>query len=133
VLTTWVGALVLAAASLEPAVFILVGIIAGAALGGTWVSDRVFLVRLVPEARVGEAFGLYGLAGKFSAVTGPVIWGATLFLLEPAIGRDAYRVAILAQLVLMIAGIAVLRGVTDQPASRSPDATAPVPTEPATG
>jgi MFS transporter, UMF1 family len=132
VLTTWVGALVLAAASLEPAVFILVGIIAGAALGGTWVSDRVFLVRLVPEARIGEAFGLYGLAGKFSAVTGPVIWGMTLFLLEPAIGRDAYRFAILAQLVLMIAGILVLRGVTDLPASSSTDATAPVAAEPAT-
>jgi MFS-type transporter involved in bile tolerance (Atg22 family) len=32
---------------------------------------------------VGEFFGLYGLAGKFSAVTGPIIWGITLAMFEP--------------------------------------------------
>jgi UMF1 family MFS transporter len=127
VLGTWICAFVLAAASLEPAVFVVVGVVAGSALGGTWVSDRVFLVRLAPREILGESFGLYGLAGKFSAVTGPVIWGATLFLLEPTMGRDAYRVAVLAQLVLMVAGLAVLRGVPDRPAEHSVDASAPVP------
>jgi UMF1 family MFS transporter len=65
---------------------------------------------------VGEFFGLYGLAGKFSAVTGPIIWGVTLAVFEPGIGVDAYRLAILAQLILMFAGIAVLRGVAEPPA-----------------
>ncbi len=64
---------------------------------------------------VGEFFGLYGLAGKFSAVTGPVIWGITLFVLEPSLGRDAYRFAVIAQLGLMVAGFLVLRGVADRP------------------
>ena len=60
-----------------------------------------------------EFFGLYGLAGKFSAVSGPIIWGVTLFLLEPLIGRDAYRFGVLAQLALMVAGVVVLRGVVE--------------------
>ncbi len=115
VLFLWCVALVMAAATLDKTAFLVVGGLAGAALGGTWVSDRVFMLRLAPPEMVGEFFGLYGLAGKFSAVSGPVIWGITLFVLEPSLGRDAYRFGVLAQLVLMVAGFAVLRGVTERP------------------
>ncbi len=115
VLALWCVSLVLAAATLDKTLFLLVGALAGAALGGTWVSDRVFMLRLSPPEMVGEFFGLYGLAGKFSAVTGPVIWGLTLFWLEPSLGRDAYRFAVLAQLALMVAGFVVLQGVADRP------------------
>ena len=125
VLALWSASFVLAAASLDKTVFLLVGVLAGSALGGTWVSDRVFMLRLSPKEMVGEFFGLYGLAGKFSAVTGPVIWGVTLWLLEPSIGKDAYRFAILAQLILMFAGLAVLRGVSDRPRADSEEAPAP--------
>jgi UMF1 family MFS transporter len=115
VLGLWCVSLVLAALTLDRTIFLLVGALAGAALGGTWVSDRVFMLRLSPPAMVGEFFGLYGLAGKFSAVTGPVIWGVTLFTLEPSLGRDAYRIAVAAQLILMVAGLLVLQGVADRP------------------
>ena len=115
VLLLWCVALLLAASTLDKTAFLLVGGLAGAALGGTWVSDRVFMLRLSPPEMVGEFFGLYGLAGKFSAVTGPVIWGITLFVLEPSLGRDAYRFAVIAQLGLMVAGFLVLRGVADRP------------------
>ncbi len=115
VLLLWCVALLLAASTLDKTVFLLVCGLAGAALGGTWVSDRVFMLRLSPPEMVGEFFGLYGLAGKFSAVTGPVIWGITLFVLEPSLGRDAYRFAVIAQLGLMVAGFLVLRGVADRP------------------
>ncbi len=120
VLAIWCISLVLAALTLDRTLFLLVGALAGAALGGTWVSDRVFMLRLSPPEMVGEFFGLYGLAGKFSAVTGPVIWGITLFLLEPSIGRDAYRFAVIAQLALMVAGFLVLRGVPDRPRQVAP-------------
>ena len=115
VLLLWCLALVLAATTLDKTAFLVVGGLAGAALGGTWVSDRVFMLRLAPPEMVGEFFGLYGLAGKFSAVSGPIIWGVTLFLLEPSIGRDAYRFGVLAQLALMVAGFVVLRGVVEGP------------------
>jgi len=128
VLLLWCVALILAALTLDKTLFLLVGALAGAALGGTWVSDRVFMLRLSPPEMVGEFFGLYGLAGKFSAVTGPVIWGLMLFFLEPAIGRDAYRFAVLAQLGLMVAGFLVLQGVADRPARPSADEPGPVHT-----
>jgi UMF1 family MFS transporter len=122
VLTLWSFAFVAAAAILDKTFFLFVGAVAGTALAGTWASDRVFMLRLTPPAMVGEFFGLYGLAGKFSAVTGPIIWGITLGVFEPSMGRDAYRLAILAQLVLMFAGIAVLRGVSDRPRAHTVDA-----------
>jgi UMF1 family MFS transporter len=115
VLTLWSISFIAAAAVLDRTFFLFVGGLAGISLAGTWASDRVFMLRLSPPAMVGEFFGLYGLAGKFSAVTGPMIWGVTLAIFEPSIGVDAYRLAILAQLVLMFAGIAVLRGVPDLP------------------
>jgi UMF1 family MFS transporter len=114
VLSLWCVAFIAAAAVLDKTFFLFVGGVAGAALAGTWASDRVFMLRLSPPEMVGEFFGLYGLAGKFSAVTGPILWGVTLGLFEPSIGKDAYRLAILAQLILMFAGIAVLRGVDDR-------------------
>jgi UMF1 family MFS transporter len=117
VLAIWSIAFIAAAAVLDRTFFLFVGALAGIALAGTWTSDRVFMLRLSPPAMVGEFFGLYGLAGKFSAVTGPMIWGVTLAVFEPTIGVDAYRLAILAQLVLMFAGIAVLRGVPDLPSN----------------
>lgn len=122
VLALWSIAFIAAAAVLDKTFFLIVGATAGTALAGTWASDRVFMLRLTPPEMVGEFFGLYGLAGKFSAVTGPIIWGITLGLLEPSIGVDAYRVAILSQLVLMFAGIAVLRGVSDRPRGHVIDA-----------
>jgi UMF1 family MFS transporter len=115
VLSLWCVAFIAAAAVLDKAWFLAVGAVAGAALAGTWASDRVFMLRLSPRSMVGEFFGLYGLAGKFSAVTGPLIWGITLAIFEPTMGVDAYRLAILAQLGLMFAGIFVLRGVSDRP------------------
>ena len=43
---------------------------AGICLGGTWASDRPLMLRLTPPDRVGEFYGLYGMVGRFSAVTG---------------------------------------------------------------
>lgn len=127
VLTLWCITFVSAAAVLDKTFFLFVGATAGVALAGTWASDRVFMLRLSPAPMVGEFFGLYGLAGKFSAVTGPLIWGITLLIFEPRIGIDAYRLAILAQLGLMVAGIVILRGVSDAPRPESPEEGHPVP------
>jgi len=126
VLAIWCVSFIAAAAILDRTFFLLVGGLAGIALAGTWTSDRVFMLRLSPPEMVGEFFGLYGLAGKFSAVTGPIIWGVTLAVFEPGMGVDAYRLAILAQLILMFAGIAVLRGVVEPSTPvTAPDAGAP--------
>ncbi|MBI2781787.1 MAG: MFS transporter [Chloroflexi bacterium] len=71
VLVSWCVGLIIAGAVLEFETFVIAGILLGSGLGGVWTSDRVFMLRLSPPDKIGEFFGLYGLAGKFSAVTGP--------------------------------------------------------------
>lgn len=54
--------------------FYLIGALVGVFLAGTWTSDRPLLVGVAPPERVGEWFGLYALAGRFAAITGPITW-----------------------------------------------------------
>jgi UMF1 family MFS transporter len=113
VLGTWVLGLFIGGIYLSVPTFLLAGLLLGAALGGVWTSDRVFMLRLSPPDKVGEFFGLYGLAGKFSAVTGPLLYGAVLGLLLPSLGTAAYQVAIFSLLGLMSIGFMLLRGVPE--------------------
>jgi MFS-type transporter involved in bile tolerance (Atg22 family) len=72
------------------------------------------MLRLSPPDKIGEFFGLYGLAGKFSAVTGPVLYGVIVSsLLDAGWGKSAYQVGILSFLILMVVGLLLLRGVPD--------------------
>ena len=71
------------------------------------------LLRLAPPERIGEMFGLYGLVGKFSAVVGPIVYGAIVALLLDSLDRGAYQVAIASLFVLLLVGIAILRGVPE--------------------
>lgn len=56
---------------------LLMGIIAGPALGGTWVAQRAMVTELAPKEKFGEYFGFSKLSGKVSASIGPLIWTAT--------------------------------------------------------
>ncbi|MBI3751473.1 MAG: MFS transporter [Chloroflexi bacterium] len=115
VLASWCVGLVIGGAVLSKPTFLLAGILLGSGLGGVWTSDRVFMLRLSPPDKIGEFFGLYGLAGKFSAVTGPVLYGATVStLLNAGWGAGAYQVGIFSFLILMVIGVALLRGVPDR-------------------
>jgi len=114
VLGTWCVGLVIGGAVLSLPTFLVAGVLLGAGLGGVWTSDRVFMLRLSPPDKVGEFFGLYGLAGKFSAVTGPVLYGVVVStLLDAGWGRSAYQAGILSFLVLMFVGVWILRTVPD--------------------
>lgn len=113
VLSQWAAALALAVVAPGKDLFWLVGALAGISMGSTWVCDRVFLLRLSPPQYVGEFFGLYGLAGKFSSIVGPMLWGAIVLVLA-AYDVTKYRVAVFALLILLILGFAVLQGVSDR-------------------
>lgn len=93
--------------------FLIAGVILGSGLGGVPVTDRLYLLRLTPPERLGEIFGLFGLAGKFSAVIGPPLYGSIVYLLLQPLDKGAYQVAILSLLVLMGIGYAILRGVPE--------------------
>jgi UMF1 family MFS transporter len=121
VLGTWCVGLLIAGVVLSFPTFLVGGLLLGAGLGGVWTSDRVFMLRLSPPHMVGEFFGLYGIAGKFSAVSGPVLYGAIVAtLLDAGWGPGAYQVGILSFFVLMLIGVALLRGVPEPPIDAMP-------------
>ena len=122
VLASWCVGLVIAGSVLSKPTFLIAGVLLGSGLGGVWTSDRVFMLRLSPPDRIGEFFGLYGLAGKFSAVTGPVLYGVTVStLLNAGWGAGAYQVGIFSFLILMVIGVVLLRGVPDRTPEGGPD------------
>jgi UMF1 family MFS transporter len=113
VLGTWAVGLVILTLFLSTVPFLIAGALLGAGLGGVGVVDRLMLLRLTPPDRVGEMFGLYGLVGKFSAVVGPIVYGAIVALLLDTLDRGAYQVAIASLFVLLVLGMWILRGVPE--------------------
>jgi UMF1 family MFS transporter len=90
---------------------------AGFAMGGIWAADRPYMLRLTPPHRIGEFYGLYGMVGRFSAVTGPVIW-ALVFNLATSRGLSplqAQGVAIFSLLALVVMSYVIMQPVSDAP------------------
>jgi UMF1 family MFS transporter len=122
VLNMWVGVFLLAAAvgifGLPLVTLYVVACAAGVALGGIWAADRPFMLRLTPPTRIGEFYGLYGMMGRFSAITGPLIWAFVFWLtigkigLRPHVGQG---IGVLVLLSLIGISYLILRPVTDTP------------------
>lgn len=88
----------------------VIGPLGGVALGATWASDRVVMVRVSPPARLGEFYGLYGTVGRFATIVGPLVWALIVDVLH--FGRS---VALGALAVFVAIGWFVLRKVDDTP------------------
>jgi UMF1 family MFS transporter len=113
VLVSWAAGLLLLGLVLDKIPFLIAGAVLGSGLGGVAVTDRLLLLRLARPDQVGEMLGLYGLAGKFSAVIGPIAYGSIVGLLLAPMGKVAYQIAILSLLVLMVIGFFIVRKVPD--------------------
>jgi UMF1 family MFS transporter len=122
VLYLWTGVFLLAAAvgilSLPLATLYVVACSAGVALGGVWAADRPYMLRLTPPNRIGEFYGLYGMVGRFSAITGPLLWAiVTRFTVgvlgfPPHVGQG---IGVLVLLGLIAVSYVILQPVTDAP------------------
>jgi len=112
-----VSALVLAAGTGASAALWVAGPMVGAALGSLSSVDRVLMLRLVPEDRRGQDFGLYAMVGKLSSGFGPlVLWGGTILVMTELLELsrfDASRVAIFVLAGSALAGFLVLRPLRD--------------------
>lgn len=82
VLGLWAVGLLIGVTSQTEAMFWVVGPLAGMGMGGVWVVSRALIVELSPPEKIGEFFGLYGLAGKMASIIGPLLWGSIVYLLE---------------------------------------------------
>lgn len=108
-LVMWVGVFAALIFVRDPTIFQwVIAPIAGVALGSTWTGARTMMVELSPPARLGEFMGVYNLTGKFSAVLGPALWGATLLLLDPKVhGYFSYQVGMATLLAMVLVGLAL--------------------------
>jgi MFS transporter, UMF1 family len=122
VLNMWVIVFLAAAAvgifGLPVWVLALVAAGAGIALGGVWATDRPYMLRLTPPHRIGEFYGLYGMVGRFSAITGPATWALVLWItvdrlgLRPHVGQG---IGVLTLLIEIFIAMWILRLVSDAP------------------
>jgi UMF1 family MFS transporter len=97
---------------------ILMGIIAGPALGGTWTAQRIMVIELAPKEKFGEFFGFSKLSGKLSSALGPFIWG-TVMLTYDIIGKVAYAWAMISVGIILGIGVLIISFVKAAPTSNS--------------
>lgn len=112
VLGLWAVVMALAVAiaylNLPGMLFWFVAPLAGMALGGTGTADRPLMIRLSPPRYLGQFYGLYGMAGRFAAIVGPLLWALIVDVL--GFGRPA---AVLSLLAMIAIGYLILRPVDD--------------------
>jgi UMF1 family MFS transporter len=104
----------------------LVAAAAGFALGGIWAADRPYMLRLTPPARVGEFYGLYGMVGRFSAITGPMLWALSTWLciqvfdLTPRVGQG---LSVIVLMMMVVLSYFILQPISDAPRKWRPEDT----------
>ena len=106
-LVIWTGIAIGAYFVNSVAVFYIVAMCAGVAIGSSQSASRSMMALLTPKDREAEFFGFYdGLCGKASAVVGPLVYG-----LISDISND--RVAALFIGIFFITGLVILQGVAE--------------------
>ncbi len=89
--------------------FYLLAAMIGLAQGGVQSLSRSLFARLAPPEKATEMFGFYNMFGRFAAILGPFLIGYASLVL------GSQRLGVLAILVLLVAGFAVLTRVRDVP------------------
>jgi MFS transporter, UMF1 family len=92
--------------------FYVLACIVGLVQGGVQSLSRSLFAQMVPLRRAGEFFGFYNMLGKFAAVLGPLLIGVV------AITTGSSRLAVLAVVVLFVAGGVLLTRVDEQEGRR---------------
>ncbi len=103
----WVICFLMGALVRSISLYWFVGALTGVALGSTWVVSRALAIVLVPEEKIGEAFGLFNLVGYLSAIVGAIFWGVIILFLS-GLGQAGYRLALLSLTVFMALGFIFL-------------------------
>lgn len=100
-LVLWTVILVLAGLARNWPMFIAVGLLSGIGIGSLQSVSRTMMSQVSPPEQQAEFFGFYAVAGRASAIVGPVLFGAISSL------TGNQRLSIVA-LIVMIAGAFVL-------------------------
>jgi len=108
----WICSFIAGGLVREPKYIVFIAAVVGIALGSVWVVIRAMAIRLVPQEKVGEMFGLFHVVGYSAAIMGALFWGTILFLAQP-LGEWRYRLALLSLNLFILLGIFFLRKVPD--------------------
>jgi len=86
--------------------FYVMAVLIGTVQGGAQALSRSFYARLIPVDKAAQYFGFYNMLGKFAAIIGPVMVGATAVLSRSlGAGPDlAPRLSIASITILFLAG-----------------------------
>jgi MFS transporter, UMF1 family len=113
-LLIWLGISIGAFFVQTVAVFYVVALSAGIAIGSSQSASRSMMALLTPKEREAEFFGFYdGLCGKASAVIGPLIYGLVADVTNE-------RFAALTIGLFFVTGLVILQGVPDRRARLVP-------------
>ncbi len=91
--------------------FYLMAAVVGLVQGGVQSLSRSYFARLIPADSAGEFFGFYNMLGKFAAVLGPLVVGAT------AAVTGNPRLALFTLVFFFIGGALLLSRVQEPPAA----------------
>ncbi len=83
--------------------FWFIALVAGLGLGTVQAASRAFYAQLIPAGHESEYFGVYSLAGKSSAVIGPLLFGYV------SVTMGSQRPAIISVAIFFISGLLILR------------------------
>lgn len=101
----WTSVCIVAFFVTAKAHFWVIALVAGLGLGTVQAASRAFYAQLIPEGHESEYFGVYALAGKSSAVIGPLLFGHVSSVMA------SQRPAIISVTIFFIAGLAILQFV----------------------
>lgn len=113
-LVLWLVTFPLVAIARSPALFNIIGPLAGIGLAAVWTSSRTYLVALAPIEKSGEFFGLYALSGKSASVVGVLVWTLVLQLMTPSLGEvAALRAAVWVMWAFTLVGLLLVFTLPD--------------------
>jgi UMF1 family MFS transporter len=105
-LAGWIVMVCLAGSSRDVGSFWMAANLAGLCMGSSQAAGRAMVGYLAPPSRLGEFFGLWGLAVKAASIFGPLTYGALTWIFG-----GNHRLALFATGLYFVIGLALLKGI----------------------
>ena len=105
----WIAMVLIAGTAEGVGPFWVAANIAGLCMGASQAAGRAIVGVLAPPARLGEFFGLWGLAVKLASIFGPLSYGLMTWIFA-----GDHRTAIMVLGIYFVIGLGLLRGVDMQ-------------------
>jgi UMF1 family MFS transporter len=112
-LVLWVAVVLSIAACNSRPLFYGLACLVGVGLGSTQSVTRALYSQLVPRGEEGTYFSFKGLCGKFSAITGPILFGSISYV------THSQRLAALSLVVFFVVGFVAILTVDEERGKRA--------------